>query len=103
MLIMVLVYTVLGGMVSVVVNDFIQFTVLSTGMIIGSIYVIQKIGWDKLFEVPAGAQIDSWFNPISKKEGNRLIKSILFLSVHSYHIFTCRESKSSYQICEGHG
>jgi len=81
MLIMVLVYTVLGGMVSVVVNDFIQFTMLSTGMIIGSIYIIQKIGWDKLFEVPSGAQVDSWFNPVSEGSGFGMIYIIFMVTV----------------------
>ncbi|KPK87100.1 hypothetical protein AMJ80_12505 [bacterium SM23_31] len=66
MLIMVLIYTVLGGMVSVVLNDFLQFVVLSIGMLIGCYFIIVKIGWGSLFEVPAPVDTGSWFNPVAK-------------------------------------
>ncbi len=66
MLIMVLIYTVLGGMVSVVLNDFLQFIVLSVGMLIGSYFIIDRIGWEKLFEIPAAVDKTSWFNPLSE-------------------------------------
>lgn len=66
MLIMVLIYTVMGGMVSVVLNDFMQFTVLSIGMLIGSYYAIAKIGWDNLFKAPNTVDNISWFNPVAE-------------------------------------
>jgi SSS family solute:Na+ symporter len=66
MLIMVLIYTVLGGMVSVVLNDFLQFFVLSIGMLIGSYFAISKIGWSNLFKAPAAADQASWFNPVAE-------------------------------------
>jgi len=66
MLIMVLIYTVLGGMVSVVLNDFLQFIVLSIGMLIGSYFAISKIGWSNLFKAPAAADQASWFNPVAE-------------------------------------
>ncbi|MFH1942257.1 MAG: hypothetical protein ABIL68_09140, partial [bacterium] len=66
MLVMVLIYTVLGGMVSVVLNDFVQFVVLSIGMLIGSFFVIKEIGWSHLFEIPATANKATWFNPIGE-------------------------------------
>jgi SSS family solute:Na+ symporter len=69
MLIMVLVYTVLGGMVSVVLNDFMQFVVLSIGMLIGSYFAISKIGWENLFKAPSTVDSASWFNPISEGSG----------------------------------
>ena len=69
MLVMVLVYTVLGGMVSVVLNDFMQFIVLSIGMLIGSYFAIDAIGWDKLFEIPATVDNISWFSPIAEGSG----------------------------------
>jgi SSS family solute:Na+ symporter len=69
MLIMVLVYTVLGGMVSVVLNDFMQFVVLSIGMLIGSLYAISKVGWANLFKAPPTTDSVSWFNPISEGSG----------------------------------
>jgi len=66
MLIMVLIYTVMGGMVSVVLNDFMQFIVLSIGMLIGSYYAIAKIGWDNLFKAPNTVDNISWFNPVAE-------------------------------------
>jgi len=69
MLIMVLIYTVLGGMVSVVLNDFLQFVVLSIGMLLGSYFVISKIGWGNLFKAPDVVDKASWFNPVAEGSG----------------------------------
>lgn len=69
MLLMVLVYTVAGGMVSVVLNDFLQFTVLSIAMIIASYFAIETIGWSNLFTVPETANSVSWFNPVAEGSG----------------------------------
>ncbi|MFC1564957.1 sodium:solute symporter [candidate division KSB1 bacterium] len=69
MLIMVLVYTVLGGMVSVVINDFLQFIVLSFGMLIGCYFIIDKIGWSTLFEIPSGADAGAWLSPLAEGSG----------------------------------
>ena len=69
MLIMVLVYTVLGGMVSVVLNDFLQFIVLSIGMLVGSYFAITKIGWGNLFRAPETVNQASWFNPVAEGSG----------------------------------
>lgn len=69
MLTMVLIYTVAGGMVSVVLNDFLQFVVLSVGMILGSIFAIRAIGWSNLFRVPETVDRTSWFNPVAEGSG----------------------------------
>jgi len=69
MLIMVLVYTVLGGMVSVVLNDFIQFIVLSVGMLLGSFFILDKFGWEKLFAIPAAVNNSAWYNPLAEGSG----------------------------------
>jgi len=69
MLIMVLIYTVAGGMISVVINDFLQFIVLSIGMIIGSIFAIKAIGWNNLFQTPASVDSASWFSPVAEDSG----------------------------------
>lgn len=69
MLLIVLVYTVLGGMVSVVINDFVQFLVLSVGMLLGTYCVFQTVGWRTLFQVPAGVNADAWLNPLHEGSG----------------------------------
>ena len=48
LLLLVLFYTVLGGMVSVVITDLIQFVVLGTAMVIVTLFVVNEIGFDGL-------------------------------------------------------
>lgn len=48
LLAIVLVYTVLGGMLSVLVTDYIQFLVMGLGIVITSVLVVQTIGWPDL-------------------------------------------------------
>lgn len=83
MLIMVLIYTVMGGMVSVVLNDFMQFIVLSIGMLIGSYYAIAKIGWDNLFKAPNTVDNISWFNPVAEGSGFGMIY-VIFMVVLTF-------------------
>lgn len=45
---LVLVYTALGGMLSVLVTDFLQFLVMGLGIVVTSLLVIQHIGWSHL-------------------------------------------------------
>jgi SSS family solute:Na+ symporter len=83
MLIMVLVYTVLGGMISVVLNDFLQFVVLSIGMLIGSYFAVKAIGLNNLFKAPAAADANSWFNPLAEGSGFGSIY-VLFMVVLTF-------------------
>ncbi len=69
MLIMVLIYTSMGGMVSVVICDYIQFVVLSLGMGILTYFTIKNIGWSELFSLEAiKQQGEGWFNPFAEGE-----------------------------------
>ena len=45
---MILLYTVLGGMLSVLVTDYIQFIVKGMGIVVTSILVIMSIDWGNL-------------------------------------------------------
>jgi SSS family solute:Na+ symporter len=49
MMAIVLVYTALGGMVSVIVTDLFQFVVLSLGMLIVTILAVRQLGWTEVF------------------------------------------------------
>lgn len=72
---MILLYTVLGGMLSVLVTDYIQFIVKGLGIVVTSILVIRAFGWNDLvtnlwvcFEgsSPAGQTLKAHpFNPFS--------------------------------------
>jgi SSS family solute:Na+ symporter len=47
---LVLVYTALGGMLSVLVTDYLQFLVMGAGIVATSILVIGHIGWGNLID-----------------------------------------------------
>ena len=49
LLLLVLTYTVLGGMVSVVLTDYIQFVVLSIGLVATTLLAISHLGWSNIF------------------------------------------------------
>jgi SSS family solute:Na+ symporter len=46
---LVLIYTVLGGMISVVLADYVQFVVLSFGLLLTTVLAIFKLGWTNIF------------------------------------------------------
>lgn len=50
LLALVLLYTVLGGMLSVLVTDYLQFLILGFGLVITSILVIADLGWTTLIQ-----------------------------------------------------
>jgi len=47
---LVLIYTVLGGMVSVVIADYVQFVVLSMSLLVITYIAIAKVGWHDIFD-----------------------------------------------------
>ena len=48
LLTIVLLYTLVGGMVSVIITNYIQYALLSIGMIFITVYGIFYVGWDKI-------------------------------------------------------
>lgn len=44
----VAVYTILGGMLSVLVTDFLQFIVMSAGLLAVTFLVLHQVGWEKI-------------------------------------------------------
>ncbi len=48
LLTLVLVYTLLGGMVSVIITNYIQYILLSFGMVFLTIYGVYVVGWDNI-------------------------------------------------------
>ena len=49
LLILVLIYTMSGGMISVIVTDYIQYIILSISLLIAVFYSISTLGWTNLF------------------------------------------------------
>lgn len=60
---MVLLYTTLGGMVSVVVLDYIQFVVLSFGLLTTSLISIKYLGWGNIVDTVVQIKGEAGFNP----------------------------------------
>jgi len=56
-------YTILGGMLSVLVTDFLQFVVMSVGMIVVTVLIMTNIGWDRLVAAVAEHHGAGGFNP----------------------------------------
>ena len=61
----VLLYTLLGGMVSVVLTDFVQFLILAVGMLIGTLYVFRDCSWEKMSEAVATLRGSEGFSPLA--------------------------------------
>ena len=51
MIVIVITYTLLGGMFSVVVTDFMQFVILSVGMLVATIAILLKVDFGQLSNV----------------------------------------------------
>lgn len=58
LLVLVAVYTILGGMLSVLVTDFLQFIVMSIGLLVVTVMILQQIGWERLVSTVEGRWTD---------------------------------------------
>lgn len=50
LLTVVLLYTLMGGMVSVILTNYLQYALLSLGMIFITVYGVLKVGWTEILE-----------------------------------------------------
>ena len=64
-LLLELIYTVLGGMVSVVITDFIQYVLLSVATILVTIYAVAHTGWANILAKITTTMGDVGFNPVT--------------------------------------
>ena len=69
LLLLVLFYTVLGGMVSVVLTDYLQFVMLSLGLVLAVVLAIAGAGMDQLFEVVKANKAIGGFDPMVGESG----------------------------------
>lgn len=63
LLVGVAVYTILGGMLSVLVTDFLQFVVMSIGLILVTILILMNVGWERLVTTVETHYGPGGFNP----------------------------------------
>src|SRR4051794_41057210 len=61
-------YTILGGMLSVLVTDFLQFVVMSAGLIAVTILILYKVGWHTIVATVEANHGAGGFNPFINQE-----------------------------------
>ena len=69
LLVIVALYTVLGGMLSVLVTDFLQFIIMSLSMLVITVLIFVKIGWTPLVEAVQKHHGAAGFNPFLMERG----------------------------------
>jgi SSS family solute:Na+ symporter len=67
LLLMVTAYTILGGMLSVLITDFLQFVVMSIGLLIVSILILKNVGWERIVTAAQTKNGAAAFNPFINK------------------------------------
>lgn len=77
-------YTILGGMLSVLVTDFLQFVVMSAGLILVTILILMNVGWEKLVTTVETQYGAGGFNPfVNSTMGWEYVVFNLMLNVAS--------------------
>ena len=66
---LVLIYTSLGGMVSVVISDYVQFVVLSFGLLLCTFLSIRFLGWSNIFDTVLANMHRGGFDPTVAESG----------------------------------
>ncbi len=85
-LLLELLYTVVGGMVAVVITDFIQYVLLSVATILVSIYAVYHAGWGNIVAKVSSTMGSAGFNPIQNpKFGLTFLvwQVLLWFSIHT--------------------
>lgn len=68
LLLLVAVYTIVGGMLSVLVTDFLQFVVMSAGMLAVTFLILWNVGWSTLVSTVEAKHGPGGFNPLLNQE-----------------------------------
>ena len=85
-LLLELVYTVLGGMVSIVITDFIQFVALSIGTILVTIWSVHAAGMSRMYDAVRQTMGTGGFNPFSNPDygwAYIAFQVLIWLAVHT--------------------
>jgi SSS family solute:Na+ symporter len=64
LIVLVLVYTILGGMMSVVITDYVQFVILSLGLLLTCGLAVWHLGWSDIVESVKTVHGEAGFNPL---------------------------------------
>ena len=66
---LVLIYTCLGGMLSIVIADYVQFVVLSFGLLLATLLAIWHLGWTNIFSTVEQLMGPAGFDPTIEGSG----------------------------------
>ena len=106
-LLLELLYTVIGGMVSVVITDFLQYSLLSIATILVTIYAVRFAGWSNIVHKVTVTMGAAGFDPIvSPKFGWTFLvwQVLLWLSIvtcwqtTAMRIFSTRDPRTSKRV-----
>jgi len=65
LLALVLAYTMLGGMLSVILTDYVQFVMLSLGVFVATGLAISQLGWSTIVDTVTAHKGAAGFNPLA--------------------------------------
>jgi SSS family solute:Na+ symporter len=85
-LLLELVYTVLGGMVSIVITDFIQFVALSVGTILVTLWSVHAAGLSPMYEAVRQTMGAGGFNPFANPDygwAYIAFQFLIWLAIHT--------------------
>jgi SSS family solute:Na+ symporter len=85
-LLLELVYTVLGGMVSIVITDFIQFVALSLGTILVTVWAVHAAGFGHMYEAVRRTMGLGGFSPIANPNygwAYLIFQTLMWLAIHT--------------------
>ena len=106
----VAVYTIMGGMLSVLVTDFLQFIVMSVGLLVVSFLVLSYVGWDRMVDTVETHYGEGGFNPfVAKDLGWAFVLSNLFTNTASVltwqtciaRLLAAKDSKTGRKVYTG--
>ncbi|MCB1224355.1 MAG: sodium:solute symporter family protein [Verrucomicrobiales bacterium] len=83
---LVLAYTILGGMVSVVITDYLQFIVLAFGMVFVCWMAVAKLGWDPLVQTVQQLHGTAGFDPL---DGGGFGPSYVLWMIFTFGLVSC--------------
>jgi SSS family solute:Na+ symporter len=66
---LVLLYTTVGGMISVVFTDYLQYVVMSIGLVVTSLLLMKHYSWGDLVTSVAAIKGEAGFNPLLPESG----------------------------------
>lgn len=88
LLLLVLVYTILGGMISVIITDYLQFVVLSVGLLLACGFAVSELGWSNIIDGITSLKAAAGFDPFTSKEfGPDYVVWMIFLGLVSCAIW----------------